>query len=386
MNAMHRTAALFASTLILFASCSSPTRQAASTPAAAAGNLGEALAIAESARFQRTAEETKTYNTAVEQAAVLWMAQAGDPVRNKPLTVTGPGRTYTLTSSWPENLLFESATPPSQAIGMDFAATRQLMVEGSAWTVRLRPTAAFSQPSSPAIPLMLGLFGLLFAGAIALVARYQSRAYDAISLLQEAGEKSLVEKDLMLQEMKHRIKNSIARVLAIARQTASNSKDVAEFSSSFAARLQAMAASQDMLTRSRWQKADLEELLRIELGQVFGKELPAGILSGPKLLLSETETQALGLTFHELATNALKYGEAGSSQDALRVRWSRNGKNMVLVWTEVGKKVMKPEKTGFGTKLIDMNIKLELNGTISRSYGDDGIQIVIEVPLAAGED
>ena len=285
----------------------------------------------------------------------------------------------------PENLLFESATPPSQAIGMDFAATRQLMVEGSAWTVRLRPTTDFSPPSSPAIPVMLGLFGLLFAGAIALVARYQSRAYDAISLLQEAGEKSLVEKDLMLQEMKHRIKNSIARVLAIARQTASNSKDIAEFSASFAARLQAMAASQDMLTRSRWQKADLEELLRIELGQVFGKELPAGMLRGPKLLLSENETQALGLTFHELATNALKYGEAGSSQDALTVRWSLKGKNMVLVWTEVGKKVAKPEKTGFGTKLIDMNIKLELNGTISRSYGDDGIQIVIEVPLAAGE-
>ena len=130
-------------------------------------------------------------------------------------------------------------------------------------------------------PLMLGLFGLVLAGAIALVARYQQRAYEAVAQLHETTEKSLLEKDLMLQEMKHRIKNSIARVLAIARQTAGRANDVDEFSASFAARLQAMAASQDMLTRSRWQKADLSELLRIELAQVFGKELPEGMMRGP---------------------------------------------------------------------------------------------------------
>ena len=78
-----------------------------------------------------------------------------------------------------------------------------------------------------------------------------------------------------------------------------------------------------MLTRSRWQKADLGELLRIELEQVFGKELPDGMLSGPKVLLRETTTQALGLTFHELATNALKYGEAGNSSERSRSSWTQ---------------------------------------------------------------
>ncbi|RVD45999.1 histidine kinase, partial [Mesorhizobium sp. M4B.F.Ca.ET.019.03.1.1] len=217
------------------------------------------------------------------------------------------------------NLLFRSETPPSETLGERLLVSRKLVVAGRPWTVLFRPTSAFSLPSSRAIPVMLGLFGLLLAGAIALVARYQERAYDAVSLLHETTEKSLLEKELMLQEMKHRIKNSITRVLAIARQTASHATDVKEFSSSFAARLQAMAASQDMLTRSRWQKADLGDLLRIELGQVFGKELPAGILSGPEVLLDETTTQALGLTFHELATNALKYGEAGNSVGALKV-------------------------------------------------------------------
>src|SRR5690606_11186807 len=132
--------------------------------------------------------------------------------------------------------------------------------------------------SSRIVPVLLGLFGLLLAAAVALVQRYQGRAYDAVSKLQQASETSLQEKDLMLQEMKHRIKNSIARVLAIARQTAGGATDIDEFSKSFSERLQAMAASQDMLTRSRWQKADLGELLKIELAQAFGKELPDSML------------------------------------------------------------------------------------------------------------
>jgi CHASE1-domain containing sensor protein/two-component sensor histidine kinase len=281
------------------------------------------------------------------------------------------------------NLLFRSA---AAAADTDLATTRQLLVAGRPWTIEFRPTAEFTRPSSPAIPVLLGMFGLMLAAAIALLQRYQARAYEAASTLQENAEKSLLEKDLMLQEMKHRIKNSITRVLAIARQTAAGAKDIGEFQDSFSARLQAMAASQDMLTRSRWQKADLGELLRIELAQAFGKELPEGMLNGPKVLLSETMTQALGLTFHELATNALKYGEVGNSSDALKVEWQvRNqGSVLSLSWRETSSTaVTPPEKPGFGTRLIDMNITRELKGTIRRDYRADGLHIEIEIPLSA---
>ena len=287
----------------------------------------------------------------------------------------------------PANLLFVSEVPPGG--GETFVAMRQLLVAGRPWTIQFRPTADFSRPSSPVVPVLLGLCGLLLAGAIALVQRYQGRAYDAMSKLQETAEKSLLEKDLMLQEMKHRIKNSITRVLAIARQTAGSAKDIGEFSQSFSARLQAMAASQDMLTRSRWQKADLGELLRIELAQAFGKELPGGMLSGPKVLLSETMTQALGLTFHELATNALKYGEVGNSPDTLEVEWrlKEQGKRLALTWRETSNvPVAPPEKPGFGTRLIDMNITRELGGTILRDYRADGLEIKIEIPLGVKDE
>ena len=285
-----------------------------------------------------------------------------------------------------ENLLFRSEAPAAEPVGEKLVARRNIVVAGRPWTILFRPTSAFSAPSSRAIPVMLGLFGLLLAGAIALVARYQERAYDAKSLLHEATEKSLLEKDLILQEMKHRIKNSITRVLSIARQTASQATDVKEFSASFSARLQAMAASQDMLTRSRWQKADLGDLLRIELGQVFGKDLPEGVLSGPEVLLDETTTQALGLTFHELATNALKYGEAGNSVGALKVDWvvEERGRERTLVfnWREAGqKKLETPMKTGFGTKLIDLNVTRELRGTIKRDFQAEGLKVEIRIPV-----
>ncbi|MEP9372907.1 CHASE domain-containing protein [Mesorhizobium sp. KR1-2] len=285
-----------------------------------------------------------------------------------------------------ENLFYRTPPPPSDAYGQDFRVTRTIVLGGKPWTLRFRPADTFSEPSSPTIPLMLGLFGLLLAGAVAMVALYQERAYDAVSQLHETTEKSLLEKDLMLQEMKHRIKNSITRVLAMARQTAAHSTDLQEFSKSFAARLQAMAASQDMLTRSRWQKADLRELVETELQQVFGKELPDDMLSGPTVLLDQTMTQALGLTFHELATNALKYGEVGDSMAALKVTWEiideGNPKRLRLSWVEQSSTpVIPPTRTGFGTKLIDRNIERELYGTIARDYGAGGLSVDIDIPL-----
>jgi CHASE1-domain containing sensor protein/two-component sensor histidine kinase len=287
-----------------------------------------------------------------------------------------------------ETLLFRSETPPAGDWTGGLVATRHMKVAGREWTVLFRPTSAFTPPSSRAVPVMLGLFGLLLAVTIALVARFQQRAYEAVSALHETTEKSLAERDLMLQEMKHRIKNSITRVLAIARQTAAHAADLDEYSGSFAARLQAMAASQDMLTRSRWQKADLSDLLRTELGQVFGSELPDRLLSGPEVLLDEKTTQALGLTFHELATNALKYGEAGNSVDALKVEWRVEGpadkRTLVLTWRERGQtNGGAPTRTGFGTKLIDMNITGELHGTIGRDFRPEGLTVSIRIPLSA---
>ena len=281
----------------------------------------------------------------------------------------------------PETLIFRSQTPPDRSMGK-FETSRQVQVAGRTWQLRFEPTSNFAWPASRMAAIALGLFGLALATALAYVVRSGEKAYDAVRALNEAGEKALQEKDLLLQEMKHRIKNSLARVLAIARQTASGAKTVEDFSASFSARLQAMSASQDMLTRSRWQKADLRELLLTEVQQVLGNGMDADRLTGPQVEIDEATTQALGLTFHELATNALKYGAAGTGKGTVAVTWSLTRDGLRLFWRERGGgKVEPPERKGFGTRLIDANIVRELGGSIERSYPDDGIDIEIFIPL-----
>jgi two-component sensor histidine kinase len=287
----------------------------------------------------------------------------------------------------PDNILFRSEARPDVSLGDTLAVTRRTQVAGRTWELVFRPTATFTPPTSESVVYLIAAAGLLLAVAIAYLVRLQSRAHAIETSLRMSVEKSLKERDLMLQEMKHRIKNSIAKMLAIARQTAANSSSIKDFTSSFSARMQAMAASQDMLTRSQWQKADLGKLLRTELEQVFGSNLGKLHLSGPPIELNETATQALGLTFHELATNALKYGEAGNDDGTLDVEWEvrRTGKQrtLALSWSERGRSGFSaPSKTGFGTKLIDMNITRELGGTIIRDFHDDGLRIDIVVPLA----
>ena len=281
----------------------------------------------------------------------------------------------------PETLIFRSQTPPDRSMAM-FQTSRQVDVAGRTWLLRFEPTSGFVWPSSRMAAIALGLFGLILATALAYVVRSGEKAFEAVRALNEAGEKALQEKDLLLQEMKHRIKNSIARVLAISRQTASGAKSIEEFSASFGARLQAMSASQDMLTRSRWQKADLRELLVTEIEQVLGTGMDGERLAGPKVEIDEATTQALGLTFHELATNALKYGAMGAGEGTLTVTWDVSRDRLQLFWRERGGgKVEPPERKGFGTRLIDANIVRELGGSIERRYPEDGIDIDIVIPL-----
>jgi CHASE1-domain containing sensor protein len=287
----------------------------------------------------------------------------------------------------PDNLLFRSAAPPRENYAETLAVARRTKVAGRTWYLVFRPTSAFSPPTSLGGPFLICFGGLLLATAIALVFRLQNQAMEAETALRLSSEKVLLERELILQEMKHRIKNSIARMLAIARQTGANSASIEEFNAAFSARLQAMSASQDMLTKSQWQRADLRELLRTELEQVFGQAIDKVRLSGPPVELDENTTQALGMTFHELATNALKYGEAASEKGSLSVEWAvaraASGKHrLVLSWTETSQsRVAKPSRTGFGTTLIDMNITRELGGTISRDFSDNGLKIEMDVPL-----
>ncbi|MBD1549562.1 CHASE domain-containing protein [Roseibium aggregatum] len=316
-----------------------------------------------------------------------------DRVPRLPVTIettdTTEGTTGRATGGTPNgsgDLLFRSAGYGEDTAYEGLAAERVVDMAGRQWTFKVHATPAFRTTTHHIYAMVVGAVSLLLAIALAMSSRFQLKAVAAADELRRVSEKTVQEKDLMLQEMKHRIKNSIARVLAIARQTAANSDTIDEFSDSFTARLNAMANAQDMLTRSHWQRADLRELLNTELEQVFGNSTGEDKITGPKVLLDERTTQALGLTFHELATNALKYGGISTNNGDLHVNWAITGsgksKRLQLDWIETSAGTIgEPEGTGFGSRLIDANIRGELGGTIDRSFHPDGMTVRMNIPL-----
>ena len=231
----------------------------------------------------------------------------------------------------------------------------------------------------------LGVVILVLAASLAAGARWQHKAVESAIALHETSRRSLEEKELLLQEMRHRIKNSISRVMAIARQTASTSENLKEFNTSFSSRLNAMANAQDLLARSHWGRANMGDLLKTELGQVFGDSGETSNIEGPTVNLNERATQALGLVFHELATNALKYSGVADGEAELSVRWRYDGKGdkrvLSIVWTEKGNIVAEePKGKGFGSRLVEASVRGELQGEIDRRFDAEGMTVTFRIP------
>ena len=299
-----------------------------------------------------------------------------------------------------DTLMYRSAVEPDDRFS-DYAVNDTLLIAGREWSITIQPSAAYRPTIDQSRTFALGIVSLLLAAALALSTLAQQRAIDAVETLQRETEKNLNERDFLLQEMKHRIKNMIARVMAMARQTARNSESIDQFTKSYTARLEAMAASQDLLARSSWTSAGLRALLVQELRQVFGEELDEDRLTGPEIQLNETAAQAFGLTFHELATNAMKYGFIRAENGRLSVDWKirkqqGHGGWLELEWLETATGMMGSEtaaapgvrKGGFGSRLIDATMRIELGGEIERDRADGRWLVRIHVPLekAAAKD
>lgn len=284
-----------------------------------------------------------------------------------------------------EEPLYRSTGSASPPVSRFYSVDRPVELLGRQWLFRVIATPSFSRANGWIFAVVVGSISLLLALTLATAARSQQKAAEVSRRLQNVLEKNLEDKDLMLNEMKHRIKNALSRVLAISRQTAANSQSLESFSESFSARLEAMSAAQDLLTRGRGQTVDLRELLEKELQQIFGLVIENDRISGGPVKLNERGTQALGLTFHELATNALKYGGVGDTGGDLTVEWDyvdANGERKLnILWSETSNRtVSEPETVGFGSRLIQASIEGELGGTIDRKFSDSGMSVRITIP------
>jgi two-component sensor histidine kinase/CheY-like chemotaxis protein len=185
---------------------------------------------------------------------------------------------------------------------------------------------------------------------------------------------------LLSREVDHRAKNALALVQSIVRLT--RHVNPADYARAIEGRINALSRVHTVLSQSRWQGADLGGLLRDELAPFRTGEDDKIDMAGPELSLDPACAQTLALALHELTTNAAKYGALSGPTGRLRVHWSISGDHLNLEWNEdSGSAIAKPDKNGFGTKIIVSSIESQLGGRVKHDWRPDGVSCVLSIPL-----
>ena len=202
-------------------------------------------------------------------------------------------------------------------------------------------------------------------------------------LLREALVRSVsagVRRDLVADELKHRIVNLLAVVQAIARQTFRDGD--AESLADFNARLAALAAAQKLLIDAESDAAKLRDTVITALAPHCA-DGDRCTIAGPIVALDGRRAHALTLALHELATNAAKYGALSAERGWIEVIWTNVGGTLDFLWREQGgPPVATPTRKGFGSRLITHNLAAAFDGAVDLTFKSAGLECRLQAPLA----
>jgi len=188
---------------------------------------------------------------------------------------------------------------------------------------------------------------------------------------------------LLINELNHRVKNTLAIVQGIAWQSFRPSSAPRSAVEAFEGRLAALSAAHDVLTRQSWEAAPIASIVAEALAPHHAGDGRLTAL-GPSVDLEPKTAVALGLAMHELATNAVKYGALSVPEGRVEVRWSADGGRLELVWRESGGPlVAKPARRGFGARLLEQGLADELGGQVRLEFRPEGVVCVVEAALGA---
>ncbi|MFQ5352052.1 MAG: CHASE domain-containing protein, partial [Candidatus Binatia bacterium] len=191
---------------------------------------------------------------------------------------------------------------------------------------------------------------------------------------------------LMIRELDHRVKNNLATVVALTQQTAAVSGSVEELRESLVGRIGAIAQVHRALARRKWEGAELSEVLELTFAPYCGSHHTGRVaLEGESLTLAPGISSGLCMAFHELATNASKYGALCGNDGRVDVSWSLGETgDLDIEWVETdGPTVIAPSRAGFGSRLLNGIIEYELGGSVNVEYRSSGVRCWIRVPLGA---
>uniref|UniRef100_B0T2K8 histidine kinase n=1 Tax=Caulobacter sp. (strain K31) TaxID=366602 RepID=B0T2K8_CAUSK len=191
-------------------------------------------------------------------------------------------------------------------------------------------------------------------------------------------------RQLLVNELNHRVKNTLATVQSIASQSLRNAGVDPVVRRAFEGRLMAIAATHNVLTDENWSAASLRQIID---GAVTPYRAHPGQLTitGEDLKVSPKSAVVMALAFHELAINALKHGALSAEAGHVDIRWRvEGGDRLNIEWTERGgPPVHRPERRGFGSRIVEMALPNELGGEVDMDYRAEGLHCSIRSTLAA---
>jgi two-component sensor histidine kinase len=219
-----------------------------------------------------------------------------------------------------------------------------------------------------------------------VVARATAAAIENAHLYRSLNE-ALERRTFLLRELDHRVKNTLASVQSIARQTLRNAETPDDFADSFESRLMSLSRAHEMLTRRAWGRTDLLEVMETALQPFGGLTDPRFTVRGPAVTVTAETAVALHMTVHELMVNAAKYGALTSAKGQVTVVWRVepvDGRpSLVLEWVERGgPPVFVPTREGFGTRLLRHGLARDLGGAASLGFQPAGLNYHFSAPLS----
>ena len=191
-------------------------------------------------------------------------------------------------------------------------------------------------------------------------------------------------KSLLVSELDHRVKNTLACVAAISEQTRATSNSMDEFLEVLRGRIRSLANTHARLSLNRWRGVDLAELVHGELAPCMRDG--NALIDGPAIDVSADSVQTIAIVLHELTTNAAKYGALSNYSGRISVRWHWQPKGeacdgLVFEWSETGgPPVVVPSAPGYGTSVIRDLIPYELGGTVDYILAADGVRCKFAIP------
>jgi two-component sensor histidine kinase/DNA-binding response OmpR family regulator len=187
---------------------------------------------------------------------------------------------------------------------------------------------------------------------------------------------------LLAEEVDHRARNVVAVVQSIMRLTRAD--DMESYVSAVDGRIRALSNAHKLLSRSRWEGADLRKLVDEEFAPYSADGVEKVSINGPSVLLQPNTAQTLALAIHELATNAAKYGALSAVSGRVTLAWDLRPGSLELRWVETGgPKVGPPASRGYGTRVVTMGIESQLGGSVKFDWNRDGLRCMLSVPRDA---